>query len=268
MNKICVVTFVYPGLTNKFKKFLQSLNQQTNQNFDLIIFSNNLKNLTLPNNDFKIRLIKLNSGIIKSRFEMIKYLKKIDYQYIVFQDADDTMSPNRIELVCKKLKKNHIVVNDLDIIFNKKIIKNYFSKRIINNAILNAKDIINFNFMGMSNTAIRKKCLNEISFPRRLNIEIFDWYFWTIILSKYKARFINSTSTQYYVRSNSTTCLPTNSNPGFLKKISLIIKIHKKTIDTLIKNKIIKDIKHFNKSKKINNNKKNNFWWELNVEKN
>ena len=268
MNKTCVVAFVYPGITNKFKRFLNSLDEQTNQNFDVVIFSNNLKNFNIANKKYKIKIIKLNSEIIKSRFEMIKHLKKTNYQNIIFQDADDTMSANRMEIINKELKKNYVVVNDLDIIFKKKKIKNYFSKRIQNKATLSAKDIINYNFMGMSNTAIRKKCLEKISVPKRFNVKIFDWYFWTVILSKYKARFTNSTSTQYFVRLNSPTCLPINRSVKVIKKIKLIIKIHKKTIKELVKNKFIKNIENFNKSKKINNYKKNNFWWELNNEKN
>ena len=267
MNKTCVVTFVYPGIINKFKRFIYSLNNQTNQNFDVIIFLNNLINLTVPTKKPKIKLIKLNSGIIKSRFEMIKHLKRSNYKYIVFQDADDTMSPNRLEITNNELKKNDVVVNDLDIIFKKTKMKNYFSKRITNKAILSAKDILNYNFMGMSNTAIRKKCLDETSIPKRFNIEIFDWYFWTVILSKYKAKFINSTSTQYFVRLNSPTCLPTINNFRVTKKIDQITKVHKKTVDILIKNRLIKNINNNIKSNKINNSKKNNFWWEVNVEK-
>ena len=268
MNKTCVVTFVYPGITNKFKRFLHSLDGQTNQTFDVIIFLNNLKNFNIANKRYKIKLIKLNSEIIKSRFEMIKYLKKTNYQNIIFQDADDTMSENRIEIINKELKKNYVVVNDLDIILKKKKIKSYFSKRIKNKATLSVKDIIDYNFMGMSNTALRKKCLEKISIPKRFNIKIFDWYFWSVILSKYKARFINSTSTQYFVRSNSPTCLPANKSIKLTKKINLIIKIHKKTMKELVKNKFIKNIENFSKSKKINNYKKNNFWWELSNEKN
>jgi hypothetical protein len=268
MNKTCVVTFVYPGITNKFKRFIYSLNNQTNQNFDVIIFLNNLIKLTISSKKLKVKLIKLNSGIIKSRFEMIKHLKKTNYKYIIFQDADDTMSPNRIEITNNELKKNNVVVNDLDVIFSRNKIKNYFSKRIKNKTILSAKDILNYNFMGMSNTAIRKKCLDEISIPKRFNIEIFDWYFWTVILSKYKAKFINSTSTQYFVRLNSPTCLPTINNFRIRKKINQIIEVHKKTINLLIKNRFIKNINNGIRSKKINNYKKNNFWWEVNVEKN
>ena len=266
MNKTCVVTFLYPGVIKKFRRFLLSLNQQTKKNFDVLVFLNNKENINIDSQEYKIKIIKLNLEIISSRFEMIKHLKKTNYGKIIFQDVDDTMSPNRVEVVNKELIKNHVVVNDLDIILNKTKIKNYFSKRIKNKAILNAKDIINYNFMGMSNTAIKKSCLNKINIPRRINIKIFDWYFWTIILSKYKAKFINSTSTQYFVRANAPTCLPTNGTFKILKKINTIAQIHKDTINKLIKNKSIKNINNNIKSNKINHYKKNNFWWEVNRE--
>ena len=268
MNKICIVTFLYPGVIRKSKKFFLSLNRQTNQNFDVIIFLNNQKKINIDIQKYKIKIIKLNLKIISSRFEMIRYLKTTSYDNIVFQDADDTMSINRIEEVNKELSKNHVVVNDLDIILNKKKIKNYLSKRIKNKAVLSAKDIINYNFMGMSNTAIRKKCLNKVTIPKRYKIKIFDWYFWTIILSKYKARFINSTSTQYFISPDSPTCLPTSRKLKILQKIDSIIDVHKKTIAKLIKDKFIRNIKIIKISKKVNYHKKNNFWWEISSERN
>ena len=177
------------------------------------------------------------------------------------------MSKNRIKKIKIELKKNHVVVNDLDIISKKKI-KKYFSHRIKNNSIVTAKNILDYNFMGMSNTALRKKCLDKTIIPKTLKIKIFDWYFWTIILSKFKAKFINSTTTQYFVRPGSLTCLPTKLNKANYYKINPVINSHKNVIKNLIKKKIIKNIKVSNKAKIVNNIKAYNFWWEAtNVQK-
>ena len=48
----------------------------------------------------------MNKSIIRSRFEMIKILKKLKYKYMIFQDIDDTIQSNRIA-VCKKYLKKH-----------------------------------------------------------------------------------------------------------------------------------------------------------------
>ena len=60
---------------------------------------------------------------------MINKLKKLKYNYYIFQDADDIMKNNRVKICKNFLKKYKVVINDLDI-YGKKIIKKYFSKRI------------------------------------------------------------------------------------------------------------------------------------------
>jgi len=260
MNNTCVVTFFYPGIENKINTFFTSLKNQSDKKFDLVIILNNKKKFDIPNNKFNILFIKMNKPIILSRFEMIKKIKKLNYSSIIFQDADDLMKFNRVEKCKKILKKYDVVVNDLDI-FGKKYIKNYLSKRIKNNKIISLKDIIQYNFLGMSNTSMKKKCLDKTNIPINKKIKIFDWYFWTIILSKYKGIFTNKTSTKYYVNKKSSTCLPTPDNKKIYKKILSIKKLHHKVIDELIKNKRLKKIDLFNKSS-ITVNNKYNFWWE------
>lgn len=260
MNKTCVVTFFYPGIENKINNFFASLKNQSDQKFDLIIILNNKKKFNIPNNKFNIIFFKMNKSIVLSRFEMIKKLKKLSYSSIIFQDADDLMKFNRVEACKKILKKHDIVVNDLDI-FGKKYIKNYLSKRIKNNKIITFKDIIQYNFLGMSNTSVKKKCLDKIKIPINKKIKIFDWYFWSIILFNYKGVFTNKTSTKYYVNKKSATCLPTIANKKIYKKILSIKKLHHKTISKLIKNKKLKKNNLFNKNS-IPVSSKYNFWWE------
>ena len=122
-------------------------------------------------------------------------------------------------------------------------------------------DILNYNFCGMSNTALRSKCLKKISIPNSNKIKIFDWYFWTIILSKYKAFFTNDTTTKYFVNRKSETHLPTLKNKKIMLKILNIKKNHKQKIKKLIERKKIININVL-KENKISQNKKYNFWWE------
>ena len=255
----CVITFFYPGIEKKIVKFIKSLQNQSDKNFDLIIYFNNKKNFILPKNNFKIKMNFLNTSIIKSRFKMIKDLKNTKYKYIIFQDADDLMKKNRVEVCKKLLKKRELVINDLDI-FGEYKLKKYFSKRIRNFQIISMTDISNYNFLGMSNTSIRSDCLKNINIPTNLKIKIFDWYFWTIILSKYKAIFTNLTSTKYYTRKTSPTCLPfyENRNNRLLK--NRVKKTHLKEISKLIESKKIKNF--YVSKKKIIVNNKYNFWWE------
>ncbi len=113
----------------------------------------------------------------------------------------------------------------------------------------------------MSNTSIRSNCLKNINIPTNYKIKIFDWYFWTIILSKYKAIFTNLTSTKYYTRQTSPTCLPFHENRNNRLLKNSVKKIHFKEIKKLIESKKIKNFYNLGKNKIIMNNKYN-FWWE------
>ena len=260
MNNSCLVTFFYPGIEKKINKFFKCIKSQSDSKFDLLIFFNNKKNFLIPKNIFKIKIIKLNTSIINSRFYMLKKIKKLKYKNYIFQDADDLMKSNRVEISKNLLRKHNVIINDLDI-YGGKIINNYLSKRIKAKSIITAKDILNYNFCGMSNTALRSKCLKKISIPNSNKIKIFDWYFWTIILSKYKAFYTNDTTTKYFVNRKSETHLPTLKNKKIMLKILNIKKNHKQKIKKLIERKKIININVL-KENKISQNKKYNFWWE------
>ena len=70
----------------------------------------------------------------------------------------------------------------------------------------------------------------KISIPNSIKIKIFDWYFWTIILCKYKAFFTNDTTTKYFVNRKSETHLPTLKNKKIMLKILNIKKITSKKL--------------------------------------
>ncbi len=106
----CVITFFYPGIEQNIEKFIKSLQNQSDKDFDLIIYFNNKKKFILPKNNFKIKKYFIDMSIIKSRFKMIKDLKNTKYKYIIFQDADDLMKKNRVE-VCKRLLKKKRISN-------------------------------------------------------------------------------------------------------------------------------------------------------------
>ena len=58
---------------------------------------------------------------------MLKKIKKLKYKNYIFQDADDLMKSNRVEISKNLLRKHNVIINDLDI-YGGKIINNYLSK--------------------------------------------------------------------------------------------------------------------------------------------
>ena len=173
---------------------------------------------------------------------MIKNLKKTDYDYFIFHDIDDEFNFKRYKFLPTFLNKYDFVINDLNI--NNK--KKYFSNRLKNNQKLYSKDIKNYNFAGMSNSACTKYILNKIRFYKKdYTSLIFDWMFWSKIFKIGRGIFTNKVVTNYNVNKNRPTFLPTNFNNK--KHLNFIKKLRKK---------------HGLKNKNVLK-KDNNFWWEI-----
>ena len=203
MSKVAFVSVIFPKIEGFLEDFFKSLESQTVKDFDLFLFNDGLKNPERFQDNFpSINMVftdvegtpeKIRSDV----FEMVSKEKK--YDKLIIGDADDYFAPNRVEVCSKYLDYGYdIVVNDLDIVtYNKKTIKHaYFSKRLGTSRKIFPEDLIDKNFIGLSNSALR----NSVSTIGKINSEApaTDWYFFTRLLKDgYKAFFTGDTATYY-----------------------------------------------------------------------
>ena len=76
--------------------------------------------------------------------------------------------------------------------------KNFFSNFLKDNKKINYKNLINQNFLGFSNTALKINILKKSKFLNsKKKVNIFDWYFWSKVLKNDRACFTNKTKTYY-----------------------------------------------------------------------
>lgn len=164
---------------------------------------------------------------------------------------------NRVS-VCKEfLKKNKIIVNDLNIFEKKNILtkKNYFSSRIKNNTIINKSFIKSKNILGMSNTSCKVSVLRKIDLQILKNAPIFDWTLWYLAFGNKRVVFTNSTSTNYLISKKSINSFY-NQNSSTLQKRN---KIKINQLNFFIKNNLLKlNSQHITEKNKT----KFKFWWE------
>ena len=92
---------------------------------------------------------------------MINYAQINYYKHIIFTDLDDYFSKNRISDSIKMLEKNDIIFNEIDIVNEHKgvIEKNFISKKhnFINE--LDYNNFLDYNLLGLTNTAVNLKIL-------------------------------------------------------------------------------------------------------------
>ena len=104
-NKFCIYTTIFPKSKKFFKDFITSINNQSNQNFELVLCLNgtDLNQQYLDLIDVQFKLIHCDLPMNKARvFALKKIINK--YQVIILIDSDDYMSNNRCEMIKKNLK--------------------------------------------------------------------------------------------------------------------------------------------------------------------
>jgi len=266
-NKVCLVTFFYPGAKKYVSKFSKCINSQTFKDFDLILICNNTNiDKAYLKIDQNIKKIFIKGNINTVRLKTILFLKNFHYSKIVFHDIDDACSSNRIQISVDLLKKNSVVFNDIHCIKKKIIKKNFFSIFFSNYEKVNYKKIVKQNFIGFTNSAVNKKVLKKINFPNQVpNDLVFDWYLWSRILFHYKAIFTNKCISYYNVNRNSITNLPINMSKKYVKEVIKVKKIfynYMKKYDKIYRYELLKLENH---KKNVISSKKTNFsWWGIN----
>ena len=199
-NDICVFTVVYPLMEKWIPQFTESLLKQDFKDFDLVIVNDglDLEKLKLLDRKFNCKILPSGGCIAENRNTGFSSMLKSDYRYVVFADADDLMAKNRISLSKELLYTYNIVVNDLTLINSdgEHIKDQYLSGRLGNLKRIHLNDILDYNFIGLSNSSARVEILNNITIPE--DIEVVDWYLFTILLKRgHHAVFTSSTSTLY-----------------------------------------------------------------------
>lgn len=122
--------------------------------------------------------------------------------------------------------------------------------------MITVDDILDKNFIGMSNTSARTKIFKKLKLNKLKNAPIFDWALWFTVLRKNNGLFTNETNTYY--KSNT----PNNLTTLIKNRIRLNSKkLKKKQLNflNLKEKKLSNQISNSNIKKSLKNNM---FWWE------
>lgn len=206
-NNICLFTVIYPGCEPWLPRFFESVLGQTRNDFDLLILNDGVpdtENL-IPNMSDRIQLIPVIGTIAKVRELGINLLMDSDYEKIIFADADDYFSENRIEKAAEVLESVDIYVNDLTSVSKKEkmIIKNYFSQRLGEQFKIEPDFILRKNILGLGNSAVRQSVLRKIDIPN--DTIAVDWLIFTDMLLNGSTALFKSDSVSYYRQHDKNT---------------------------------------------------------------
>jgi len=203
--KTLLVSFVYPKIKQYLKDFFISLDDQTIEEFDTLIinddFHEELKNYGYDGN-IMYNTDELN--VFEVRKMIIDYSNQNNYDLLIFADADDVMANNRIEIIIESFENDiSFFYNDLYLLSDR---STDFFKGKLPNSITDVEKIKEYNFLGMSHTALNIKKEKEIlnKMPITNKMITFDWYIHSYLLLKGGCGKKVNTITYYRTYDNNT----------------------------------------------------------------
>ena len=203
MTNTVFVTFVYPESETRLPNMFRSLNEQSDHDFDIVIFNDGIQNIDKICKQYLIKPAKIEpvtGTISKIRALGLLQLKNLGYENVIFGDADDSFARNRVEVSKNLLQFYDLVVNEIDVHNTSfgQVLPKYFQKRIPVNTRFDFEVIRECNFIGFTNSSVRASKIPIIDFPD--HITAVDWaLFSTLLLQGATAFFTSETTTSYFI---------------------------------------------------------------------
>lgn len=261
------LTTIFPMNKQYLYDFFDSLKEQTNKNFDVIIVNDGYKDFEQIQSEYNQVLniveLKYSHTPAKNREYGINYCMQNGYDILIFGDSDDYFEKNRVEKSLEFLKEYDIVVNDLSLVDENGVYKTkYLSHRLNNLEEVKFEFIFKKNIFGLSNTAIKLKSISKITIPE--DLVAVDWYIFSILLMENKrAVFTNETVSYYRQYQENIVGLKKPDETSFKKGLEVKVKHYKalnnKIDESSLELKRLSKIKFSEKIKSIDNP----LWWEL-----
>jgi glycosyltransferase involved in cell wall biosynthesis len=207
--RICLTTVIYKQAQPYLQDLLDSVDNQSDKDFDLLIINDNytaeeLKQLPLPENTVLVDLSSKHPSIVETRIEMLKAAKKSGYDLAVLIDADDMASVNRIEAYKKAAE-----LDKTSVFFYNKFVtdkgENVF--KTLPKSVTDIRQISQQNFLGLSNTGIRLEVLSEefLDSLQECLSPVFDWYLFSrLIMDVGSGVYVDNAATIYRIYENNT----------------------------------------------------------------
>ena len=223
MKKISIIIPTYNSAST-LRKVLESIFQQTYQNFEVIILDSyskdNTMNIVKEFKSKKIKVIKISKNKKLSYVRFVG-IKKANGQYIAFLDSDDVWNRNKLKTQLTLMGNQKFSSTAFNLVKkNKKITINNFPK------YLRIKDIIYSRPIANSSVIVEKKLIHKIA-KNYQNVNYAEDYLWwlMIMLNLGKTLFINKTVVEINIEQKSRTKM------NFFKNFKSLFYIYNKILN-------------------------------------
>jgi len=201
-NDTLLIGVVFENVKPYLNKYIESLNNQSTKNFDLLILNDGYKE-DIPDNKINNQIISILNNQTSAQIRQfgINYAIKNNYKIIIFTDTDDYYSQNYVESLMLGLENNDFVYSNIVPVDNNDItINNYFS---LPHETKRYEQIIKYNFIGLGCSAVKSEIIREINIPP--DIVAVDWFLYTILLlNGFTGELVENASVYYRQHYNNT----------------------------------------------------------------
>ena len=201
-NDTLLMGVVFEDVKPYLNKYIESLNNQSTKNFDLLILNDGYKE-DIPVNKINNQIISILNNQTSAQIRQfgINYAIENNYKIIIFTDTDDYYSQNYVESLMFGLENNDFVYSNIVPVDNNGItINNYFS---LPHETKRYEQIIKYNYVGLGCSAVKSAIIREINIPS--DIIAVDWYLYTILLlNGFAGKLVEIASVYYRQHYNNT----------------------------------------------------------------
>lgn len=289
-KRVVVLGVLYPGIENYLDDYFVSLENQSYLDYDIWIFNDGLDKELLQIYVNKFNQLNIYENNLDAKYTPAQIremaIKKIKdkYDYLIFTDADDYFSSNRIEKSIKVLQNYDFCYNDMILVsFKGEELSDttYFANKNNPQNVNSFNQLINKNFCGLSNTAINLKTINLDFLLIPQNLIAVDWWIFSLLSMKgYKGYFLDEAYTYYRQHEKNIVGGLSKMNEKLLLRgihvkkehYKLLLEYYPSKFDSIINNELKNILELENKIKErtycenfisnVNNIDKDFMWWE------
>lgn len=195
-----VLSAIYPQAKPYILEFLSSLARQTDSEFSLFLVNDGLSQVEsfLKEAGLDAQVLPATGTPTEIRKIGIEWVKSMGAETIIFADADDYFSPNRIEVSKKALADVDLSCNEILLVGEKIPHPISMFDKLEDKMKISKAHIKTGNCLGLSNTAIRVKCIPRSFETIPNSIIAFDWALFALCIHEgAQALFTKETQTYY-----------------------------------------------------------------------
>lgn len=251
-SQTVVVGVIFPGCEEYLDAYVRSLEMQSDREFDLCLVNDGapgeLREL-FPATAFWIDIDKQLTPA-EIRLLLIRKARQEGYKNLIFTDTDDFFSENRVAESKRHLKSFDFVFNEISLVDQKGVLigDKFLDSLNITHELTDSAALANENFIGLSNSALNLKGVEDFYIPKEL-IAVDWWLYSVLLLEGKRGRFIPEAITFYRQHSRNQVGIGQKLNPAKLRFGLQVIQRHFTALAEYAALKKMKDVAELSETK-------------------